>query len=899
LRGRHTPVVGLLFTGQGAQYAGMARELYDSEAVYRDMFDRCSAAIGRDLNKIFADDEALTRTRNTQPALGALTLSVAALWRSWGITPAAVAGHSVGEIAAAAFAGCLSIEDAMGLLATRGELMDSLPDGGAMAAVKAGEDRVVPFLADGVSLAGLNHPEETVISGDSAAIDATLAALPGDIEARPLRVSHAFHSACMDPILDRWEDAVAAIDWRAPSLPLVSSLTGAPIEDTDPAFWRRHAREPVRFMEALNALIATGCDTFIEVGPHPVLLGMGQRITDDPSLTWLPSLRRKVDARQAMLEALGAYWVRGGEVDWTAVDGPRGPRVALPPYPFARQRHWLDHDRYAAASATWTVRWAPPTAPTEPLPAAIRVVGTSDLREAIEAELTRAGCTVSATAAAVLDLRPLAHTDLEALCADLLTDAGHDGPHWMVTRGAQIDTRTPQAAAVWGLARCLFLERPMTRGGLIDIDTDTTAAAIVDAMGRATDGIAIRERPLTPTLVPFRSSDDTPSLDGRWLITGGLGSLGLQVADWLADRGVQSLVLTSRRGLPDDPEDARVVAVQALRERGVDVQAAAVDTTDQEAMRALLTPSIRGILHLAGTTTPQAIDDIDPETVAETLAPKIRGAAILDALTEDMELDAFVMFGSIAGVWGSRELSAYAAGNAFLGALARNRRQRGLKALTVHWGPWSGGGMVDAEREARLRRMGLDPIQPREALRTLGCLLTRDEPEVVIAPVRWRDFLSLYEVAGQRPFFDRVRPKQSAPPSPLAPPLPTPPEPADTEAVLRTHVREVLRLPSDRPLPIDAPLLEFGFDSLMATELRTTLLQAGVDVPLGRLLGGPSIEELLIMARARQAPQDRDASPETPEDMPSFLIWSHAAAAIVGAAIATGLFVLLQRMVWP
>jgi len=905
-RSRRPPVVAFLFTGQGAQYAGMAQELYASETVFRDTFDRCAAAIDRDLLALLDDDEALVQTKNTQPVIGAIGLSTAALWRSWGVEPAAVAGHSVGEIAAAAFAGCMSIEDAMTMLATRGLLMNDLPSGGAMAAVLAAADVVEPLLVDGVAIAGINHPEETVISGAADAVDAVLTTLPEGTESRLLKVSHAFHSERMDRMLDALEITAETVSLTDPTTPWISALTGAEVTSTDPAFWRRHAREPVRFMDAIRALRERGCDTFIEVGPQPVLLGMGQRTIEDPELTWLASLKRGVDAREQMLSALGAYWAHGGEIDWEVIDGPRSGVVPLPSYPFERERFWLDNDKYQRPSNTWAVRWEAIEPGSEDLPETIAILGEHELRDDLESALAEAGCTVSEEATAILDLRPLGSGDPDSLCAEVVATGQACDRYWVLTRNAQLSSSNPTAAAVWGIARCLYAENPNTRGAAIDIGHIADPSAIVAAMRTREDGLALRRDGLqAQRLTSHAAAAASPTIQGRWLVTGGLGSLGRHVASWLADNGVTSLTLTGRTGLPDDPEHEKSVAVAALRARGIEVHVVAVDVTDRDGMEAVVEGSLNGVVHLAGTTAPQAFADIDPETLKATLAPKLHGAALLDELTADKDLDAFVMFGSVAAVWGSRDLAAYAAGNAFLGALARDRRTRGLPALTLHWGPWGGGGMVDEDRRIRLEKMGLAALDPALALRTMGALMGGDDAEVTVAQIRWRTFLGLVEAIEPRPFFNGVRPA-----SPKATPAPRPAVPtptrrrseAEIEQIISSLARETLRLSADTELDRETQLMEHGFDSLMATELRNTLLAAGIDVPLGRLLGGPSVEELVIMATARMAPEESPAPTALQEDtgdVPSFLIWSHVAAGVVGAAITAGLWFLLQRIVLP
>lgn len=343
--------VGFVFAGQGAQRAGMGRDLHAASPVFAAALDRACALLEAELGLPVAEvvlgegeDERADQTVFAQAGLFAVEAGLVALLAAAGIKPAAVAGHSVGEIAAAYAAGVLSLEDACALVAARGRLMQALPAGGAMIAVEATEAEITAAVAGvpGVSLAAVNGPSSVVVSGDAAAAEGVAAGFKEQgRRTRKLRVSHAFHSRRMDPALDELGQVAARLEHAAPRLAWAGALTGQVVSGPGPEYWVRQARGPVRYAAAVATLAARGVSVFVEVGPDETLSGMGAAALDDPDgAVFVPVLRPGRPAPEAVLAGLAEAFVHGAPVDWAALPGG-GRRVDLPTYAFQRQRYWL------------------------------------------------------------------------------------------------------------------------------------------------------------------------------------------------------------------------------------------------------------------------------------------------------------------------------------------------------------------------------------------------------------------------------------------------------------------------------------------------------------------------------------------------------------------------------
>jgi amino acid adenylation domain-containing protein len=846
-----TPSVAFLFPGQGAQYVDMGRALYEEEAVFRGEVDRACdlllPVLGFDLrHRLYPEPgfdgpeaaEALRQTATTQPALFVVEYALAKLLMSWGVEPQAMLGHSVGEYVAACLAGVFSLNDALGLVAARGRLMQQM-DAGSMMAIDAPADRVAALLPPELCVAAVNEPGSCVVAGPTEAVRPLQLRLAAQgLTGQLLHTSHAFHSAAMDPVLAPFLSAVAKVELSAPSIPFLSNVTGTWITDaqaTDPRYWVSQLRQAVQFAPAIGELLRTSSRVCVEVGPGHALSSFvrghaSRKLTHDV----VPTMRHPkeaIDDQRFLLRAVGKLWTRGVTLDDEGFfAGEQRRRVRLPTYPFERQRHWVDPKPAPARgsgevadvrqlqdewfySPVWKL--APRTG-RAPFPqgegSTWVVTAEGRLGQAMVESLRTAGEDVIMLtpgpqfARVAQDEARLAPSSAEAFREALqslptprrviLVGAGsctaeaaldssffspaafaqawgaHSAPRpvelVLVSSGARDVTGTenldPVQAAALGAVRVIPLEYQAVRCRSIDLgaqasDGATASVLVAEILGGSEVEVALRgRRRWVPSYERVALDPPATSLrdGGVYVVTGGLGGIGLAVAESIARTVRARIVLLARSPLPPrsewpvcakrpDPVGERVRRIVAMeQEHGAEVEVLACDVGDADALRAAIGSTkvrfgaIHGVIHAAGTPGGRLVQLQDRGSAEAVFTGKLRGALALRTALENEPVDFVVLCSSLTAVVAMPGQMAYVAANAVLDAVAQEQAARGGPWVAIDWDAWRETGMasraespseVAAVRNAMLR----DGLSTEEGLGCLWRILGSGLSQVVVS----------------------------------------------------------------------------------------------------------------------------------------------------------------------
>ncbi|ALO10687.1 Type I polyketide synthase PikAI [Streptomyces venezuelae] len=921
--------VAFVFPGQGTQWAGMGAELLDSSAVFAAAMAECEAALSPYVDwsleavvRQAPGAPTLERVDVVQPVTFAVMVSLARVWQHHGVTPQAVVGHSQGEIAAAYVAGALPLDDAARVVTLRSKSIAAhLAGKGGMLSLALNEDAVLERLSDfdGLSVAAVNGPTATVVSGDPVQIEELAQACKADgFRARIIPVDYASHSRQVEIIESELAQVLAGLSPQAPRVPFFSTLEGTWITEPvlDGTYWYRNLRHRVGFAPAIETLaVDEGFTHFVEVSAHPVLT-----MTLPETVTGLGTLRREQGGQERLVTSLAEAWVNGLPVAWTSLLPATASRPGLPTYAFQAERYWLENTPAALATGDdWRYRidwkrlpaaegsertglsgrWLAVTPEDHSAQAAavltalvdagakveVLTAGADDDREALAARLTAltTGDGFTGVVSLLDGLVP------QVAWVQALGDAGIKAPLWSVTQGAvsvgRLDTPAdPDRAMLWGLGRVVALEHPERWAGLVDLPAQPDAAALahlVTALSGATgeDQIAIRTTGLhARRLARAPLHGRRPTRDwqphGTVLITGGTGALGSHAARWMAHHGAEHLLLVSRSG-EQAPGATQLTA--ELTASGARVTIAACDVADPHAMRTLLdaipaeTP-LTAVVHTAGALDDGIVDTLTAEQVRRAHRAKAVGASVLDELTRDLDLDAFVLFSSVSSTLGIPGQGNYAPHNAYLDALAARRRATGRSAVSVAWGPWDGGGMAAGDGVAeRLRNHGVPGMDPELALAALESALGRDETAITVADIDWDRFYLAYSSGRPQPLVEElpevrriIDARDSATSgqggssaqgaNPLAERLAAAAPGERTEILLglvRAQAAAVLRMRSPEDVAADRAFKDIGFDSLAGVELRNRLTRAtGLQLPATLVFDHPTPLALVSLLRS-------------------------------------------------
>lgn len=930
--------VAFLFTGQGAQYVEMGKDLYEEHPVYREQLNHCLAVLAKHLPESpreilfnLKNSDAINNTLYAQPLLFAVEYSLAKLWLSWDIFPHVLMGHSLGEYVAACLAGVLSLEDALELVATRAKLMSSLPSGGSMLTVFSTCQTVETFIKDetDLSIAAINGPSSVVISGTKEACDRVAIKMEeAGIDLRPLRVSHAFHSHLMEPIFNDFREVASKITYHSSKFPIVSNLTGEVLKDgkINADYWVKHLRNTVEFEKGMYTLEKMGANTYLEIGPKPILISLGQQCLPDSSFVWLGSMNYKQNSWTQILNSLKKLYEGGKEINWNAIHAPFSySKCSLPTYAFQQERYYIDppqtvitQDSLSLFQRTWKEKtfgsgiedngfknvlifglkneltWKLKSLLETRGKKVIVVTPNNDsqimdtsgeswslhpnekadylsvLEKAQEQFKDHQFATIFLWGTQLDTLETMDYIDIyENLIflsqAMLELDIIKSESLFIVTHNATMtgfknQNMSPLQAPLWSFARALNVE--MNQKICYCIDTNSSPLTkdlelLVDSIlsNESNEEISIRDgKAYVSQIQPQSSTKKQEELslypDASYLITGGLGSIGLELAEWLCNKGVNNLILVGR----SQPSLKAQDTINALEKNGRHVHIFQGDIANEEDSLALasfihnLGFPLKGVIHAAGTLDDGSLLSLNRQKLWKVMAPKIQGTLNLQSIVKTMNLDFFICFSSIASFIGSKGQINYAMANGFLDGFMELRREHNNPGLSIQWGPWGEVGMA-SNMDKHLQEYNLSQISNRAGLNFIEkCFMNDICENVAVIPIKNSN--QQYDHSGTFSFSKSIwRPssKQNEieEKSSSVMPLNIPSSRKKMLKFVQDTVSQVLGGTSVSKDEEDLGFHDLGVDSIMALQLREKLSSAlGIKLSATLIYKHPTLGQL-------------------------------------------------------